>query len=458
MNEDVSQQPNTQASGTGDGGQESVSRAIKLRIATIGFVLFLVFVVGLFWLATTPEQTVGLTLAFVAGLSMIFLPCTLPMAFVIVPMAMGKAPMKGFLMAVFFGLGLTITLSFYGVFIAALGKITGLTAATQAMLMVGGGAAFIFGLAEIGLLNFKLPSYSGKLPDFIQKQGDYIKTFLLGLFLGNAGVGCPNPAFYVLLGYIASVGDLFNGWFLGFVHGVGRAVPLIFLAILGVLGINATGEIAKKRVTVERYMGWTLIIIGAFILTFGLFGHDWFIASGIHNTWEQFVVNVGGERFGENVLRHEHPLIPGTEFLKYGNLFFLSLIALTMVVYTLLRKPPIKTIAVLLIMFAIVVGIIGISTNWTFMLGENIHLQEEVEGPHSFRTFNFISENRADVGHPGGEDLGSEDEIHRHGVDDTHDEGVVVIPFTAQWWFNLFVSLTLISLLSWGVYRFLYRS
>ncbi|MCH7730054.1 cytochrome c biogenesis protein CcdA [Patescibacteria group bacterium] len=352
-------------------------RKVKVRLAALGFVLFLIFVVGLFWLATTPEQTVGLTLAFAAGLSMIFLPCTLPMAFVIVPMAMGKNPKKGFLMALFFGLGLTLTLSFYGVFIAALGKILGLTAATQGMLMIGGGAAFLFGLSEIRLLKFRIPSYSGNFPAFIQKRGDYVKTFLLGLFLGNAGVGCPNPAFYVLLGYIASVGDLFNGWFLGFVHGAGRAVPLIFLAILGILGVNATGTIAKKKEVIEKYTGWMLIVIGAFILTFGLFGHDWFIAGGIHNLWEQFVANVGGAQFGEIVLKHEHKLIDIPGFIKYGNLFMLGLIALTMIWYFIKQKPGRKTVAILVAIFTIILGIVGVATGWTFMTGKGVHLGEE---------------------------------------------------------------------------------
>ena len=216
-----------------DFGQPSAdNKKIRFRLAMTGFVLFIIFVLVIFWFLSNPEMGAGLTLSFIAGLTMIFLPCTLPMAFVIVPMTLGKAPMQGFLMALFFGLGLAITLSFYGVFIAFIGKFLGLTAATQIMLIVGGSASLFFGISEIGLIKFRLPSYTGKFPDFIQKQGDYIKVFLLGLFLGNAGVGCPNPAFYVLMGYIATVGDLFNGWFLGFVHGVGRAVPLIFLAIL----------------------------------------------------------------------------------------------------------------------------------------------------------------------------------------------------------------------------------
>lgn len=358
-----------------DGGEKK----IRIRIATVGFGLFLIFVIGIFMFLTNPEMGVGLSLSFIAGLSMIFLPCTLPMAFVIVPMTLGKAPLKGFLMALSFGLGLSITLSFYGVFIAYIGQFLGLTAATQIMLIIGGGAALLFGLSEVRLLKFRLPSYTGKFPDFIQKRGDYIKVFLLGLFLGNAGVGCPNPAFYVLMGYIATVGDLFNGWLLGFVHGLGRAVPLVFLAILGILGVNATSKIAGKQEVIERYMGWVLIFIGSFILTFGLFGHDWFVSSGFHTTWEKLVVTVAGERFGENVLQHTHKLVNIEGFIQYGNIFFLSLIGIIIALFAKFRSPGRKFLRNLLILYALLVLSIGFVTGWTFKLSPGATPHETLE-------------------------------------------------------------------------------
>ncbi|TFH41605.1 MAG: cytochrome C biogenesis protein, partial [ANME-2 cluster archaeon] len=59
----------------------------KLRMYLVGFafILFSILVLGLFIFLTNPDQAVGFTLAYVAGLSMIFLPCTLPLAFIIVP-------------------------------------------------------------------------------------------------------------------------------------------------------------------------------------------------------------------------------------------------------------------------------------------------------------------------------------------------------------------------------------
>jgi len=164
------------------------------------------------------------------------------------------------------------------------------------LFIIGGLAAFIFGLSELDLIKFKMPSYGGAYPDFIQKQGDYLKAFFLGLFLGNAGVGCPNPLFYVLLGDIAVVGSATNGWWLGFIHGIGRATPLIFLAILGILGVNAVGNIAKKTTTVKKWTGISLVLLGAFIFISGT-SHKWYEATGVHQGWNQAVQIVTG---GEN--------------------------------------------------------------------------------------------------------------------------------------------------------------
>ena len=84
----------------------------------------------------------------------------------------------------------------------------------------------------------------------------------MGLFLGNAGVGCPNPAFYVLLTYIASVGSVVTGGWLAFIHGVGRATPLIFLAILGLVGVNALGWIKNKKSKIDKIKAKTIFDMG----------------------------------------------------------------------------------------------------------------------------------------------------------------------------------------------------
>jgi len=134
-----------------------------------------------------------------------------------------------------------------------------------------------------------MPSYSGT-PKFIQNRGEYSKSFFMGLLLGNAGVGCPNPLFYWLLIYIAGAGSIEIGASLGLVHGVGRVIPLIFLSVLAVLGISATKGLTAKRESIERATGWMLIVIAAFLIINGLpEGHEWYEHTFVHQGWNQLV-------------------------------------------------------------------------------------------------------------------------------------------------------------------------
>tara|TARA_B100000745_G_scaffold300564_1_gene255331 strand:- start:15164 stop:16186 length:1023 start_codon:yes stop_codon:yes gene_type:complete len=294
-----------------------MSSALKKLLVFAAFLLFSISLIGLFYVFLSPAETANIAFAYAVGLTMIVLPCTLPLAFVIVPLAMGKNPKKGLMMSLFFALGVSLTLSLYGLFIALIGKSIGLDQAigdaglvSRILFMVGGLAAFIFGLSELRLIKFKIPSYSGSYPQFIQKQGDYLKAFFLGLFLGNAGVGCPNPLFYVLLGNIAVVGSAATGWWLGFIHGVGRATPLLFLAILGILGVNAVSSIASKTATVTKWTGISLVFLGAFIFISGA-SHQWYEETVVHKGWNTMVEIVTGEDSGIAEIE-EHEEAPGT--------------------------------------------------------------------------------------------------------------------------------------------------
>lgn len=273
----------------------------KLRMYLVGFafILFSILVLGLFIFLTNPDQAVGFTLAYVAGLSMIFLPCTLPLAFIIVPIAMNESPKKGLIMALSFGAGMMITFSLYGIAFAFIGQVTGLLTANVIAGIIGGGLAYLFGLSELGLVKIKIPELGVTVPDAIQKQGDYLKVFLLGLLLANVGVGCPNPVFYVLLAYVVGTADIFTGWSLMAVHGIGRATPLIFLVILGILGINATSSITKRVGSIQKVTGWALIFVGAVLFTITGMFRGWFEGTQFHESWNHFLTTLSGGRVGE---------------------------------------------------------------------------------------------------------------------------------------------------------------
>ena len=103
----------------------------KKSLILIAFFLFsLIFVGGVFGITNDTAISAGhelsypswIVISYLAGLSMIILPCTLPLVFIIIPLSMGKGGKKGLFMALLFGAGLTITIMFYGLGIGILGQ------------------------------------------------------------------------------------------------------------------------------------------------------------------------------------------------------------------------------------------------------------------------------------------------------------------------------------------------
>lgn len=264
-------------------------RQLKTIFVALAFALFSIIIIGLVWLASG-SHPVSVALSYAAGLSMIFLPCTLPLVFVIIPLSTGKGYLHGLTMASLFGLGLAVTLTFYGIVVALVGDYFGLDRFSRGMFFVAGIVAYAFGLTQLSLVRLRLPQIP--MPRVFKKKHEYTSAFLMGLLLGNAGVGCPNPAFYVLLLYIATTSSPAVGGWLGFVHGLGRATPLIFLSVLAILGVNASKWVVARKTTVDKLMGWGLLIVGVFVFSIGFFGMTWWEASAIHQGWNEAVSRI----------------------------------------------------------------------------------------------------------------------------------------------------------------------
>jgi cytochrome c-type biogenesis protein len=287
-------------------------------VLTLGLGAFIVLgLVAAFFGNASPTGFGWYLFSYAMGLTMIVLPCTFPLAFVIVPLSMGKGPVKGLGMALAFGLGVATTLSMYGVLAAIIGKTFISTFGLQAdtlknwLYFIAGVIAYLFALGELGLIKMRMPTYSGAAPKIIQEKKDYVKALLLGLFLGNIGVGCPHPATPLIFLEIARSGNIFYGWSLFFVHAIGRVLPLLLLALLGILGVNGLTWLTAHREKVEKTTAWLMIFVAAFILVLGLFTHDWWVNSGQHTMLEEIsgeesVLNFVGQRLGTAQGAHSH--------------------------------------------------------------------------------------------------------------------------------------------------------
>ncbi len=299
----------------------------RILVAAV-ILLATIFVIGIRWILIIPSEAIGSApfqlFNFAVGLTMIFLPCTLPLAFVIVPLAMSKSAARGVGMALSFGAGVAITLGFYGMLIGFLGHLLGINqveTAKNILYTLAGILAISFALGDLGLIRFRAPTMNIAIPQFILRQSDVLKAGLMGLLLGNVGVGCPNPLFNaIIIPSIIATGSAIEGWFTMIVQALGRVTPLLILAFLAILGINSTNFLVKNRKIVEHLTGWVTVFIGGFLIVLGFFGHDWWVLSGQHTAWEMitqenFITKLLGGKLGE--LGHTH----GIEGLRQTGLF-----------------------------------------------------------------------------------------------------------------------------------------
>lgn len=78
------------------------------------------------------------------------------------------------------------------------------------------------------------------------------------------------------------------------INGVGRALPLVFLPVFGILGVNALAGLLKRKEAVDTFIGWSLIALASFIIVNGVFGHLWYEGGVFHEG-----LNMDVERLGE---------------------------------------------------------------------------------------------------------------------------------------------------------------
>jgi len=241
----------------------------------------------------------GLVLSYVSGMTMLVLPCTLPMVFVIVPLAMARSPRRALAITLCFGLGISVTLAAYGATVGVAGHFAGIARATQLMWLVGGLATYAFGLSQLGLIRARLPAYSGAMPRLFATRGPELQALGLGLLLGNAGIGCPCPAWYLLLTGVATSGSPAYGAYVGLAQGLGRITPIVAVAVAASLGLDSTRALLRRRVAVERATGGVLVLLGAVIVAFMALGHPWWESTAVHLGWNRLLSLVGGPALSE---------------------------------------------------------------------------------------------------------------------------------------------------------------
>ena len=210
------------------------------------------------------QDQATLLLAYAGGMAMLLTPCRFPVVLGIVPLCKRGGRARGLVLALLFGLGLTLTQTAWGIAIAAAGDLFGLREIARYLSLMGGVAAYLFGLWTLALVRLPTPTIAPRAQFAVTSRSEHVNALGMGLLLGNTGFCCPDPVFLSIVPFIAARGELAHGALLAAAYGLGRATPLVAIVMLARGGADALQVVIRHKRSFDRALAWTLIAIGTF--------------------------------------------------------------------------------------------------------------------------------------------------------------------------------------------------
>jgi cytochrome c biogenesis protein CcdA len=213
-----------------------------------------------------------LALAFLAGLLSILSPCVLPL----VPIVLGAAVAAHAFGALALAGGLAVSFTLLGLLLALVGFGLGIDAGifrmAAAMIMIGLGAVLL-----VPAWQARLAAAGGPVAGWAdQRLGGFASSglagqFAIGLLLGAVWSPCVGPTLGAA-SLLASQGrDLPQVAFTMAVFGIGAAVPLVLLGLLGLLSraalMRARSSLMSAGKLGKGLLGAAFILIGVAVVS-----------------------------------------------------------------------------------------------------------------------------------------------------------------------------------------------
>lgn len=216
-------------------------------------------------------QSIGLLVAFTAGLLSFLSPCVLPLvpSYIgfLTGMTAGEVSSRrhlALLHALLFVLGFSLIFILLGASATALGKA--LMLYREWIMRVGGVLIILFGLVCLNVIKigFLTQEKRWHLED---KPVGFLGSALVGIAFGAGWTPCIGPILGSVLGLAATEGDLSRGILLLSVYSAGLAIPFLLAALALDRFFDWFQGFRKYLPWVQRISGILLIIVGILMLT-----------------------------------------------------------------------------------------------------------------------------------------------------------------------------------------------
>jgi thiol:disulfide interchange protein DsbD len=205
--------------------------------------------------------------AYLAGVLVSFTPCIYPVIPITAAVIGGQRDIsgaRGFVLSLFFVLGLALTYSALGVFAALTGMLFGTIQTSPLTLGVLGGLFILMGLAMLDVFQLSLERYAPRNLTGGNRKGIF-GSFMIGVTSGFILGPCTAPVLAVILGVVAARQSVFFGASLLFVFSLGVGSLLVLIGTFA--GILASLPKSGAWMTgVKKLSGIVMLAAGAYFL------------------------------------------------------------------------------------------------------------------------------------------------------------------------------------------------
>lgn len=206
-------------------------------------------------------------LVFIGGILTSLTPCVYPMIPITLAVIGAQATgnrMKGFVLSLFYVLGIAVTFSTLGLVAARTGALFGTFAQHPIVKVIIAAIFLTMGLSMLGAFVMQMPPAIASRLRGKQRKG-FLGAFLTGLVAGLIVSPCISPLLVVILAWVAQSGSMLLGFGLLFSFAVGLGVLFILIGTFsGVLkNLPRTGIWAEL---IEKGFGLLLIVLAIFFL------------------------------------------------------------------------------------------------------------------------------------------------------------------------------------------------
>lgn len=237
------------------------------------------------------SASVGILIAFTAGLLSFLSPCVLPLIPSYVTFITGlsledvrSARHTTLVHSLLFILGFTLIFLALGATATVVGRV--LLTQREWISRIGGALIIVFGLYMLGAFNVGLLSTERRV-HLADKPVGYLGTVLVGIAFGAGWTPCIGPILGSILIYTSSAAELSRGLLLLLAYSLGLAVPFLASALLVEHFLGFFAAMRSRMMWITRIAGVVMIAVGLLLVT------DYFtvLASGLQAMTPEFIRN-----------------------------------------------------------------------------------------------------------------------------------------------------------------------